>query len=394
MEGRSERGALGSRRDRPMNLAYRDIRHKLGRFVLTCLGLSLLLGVVVTMAGIFRGQTADALALLEATKADIWIVESGTQGPFAEASRIPGDTRELVARIHGVEAAGSLTLQTAQIPYDGRRLRIQIIGFEPGRPGEPAQLAEGRPITSSRFELIADRQTGFSLGETVVFGRNEFTVVGLTSGVVTLSGDSVVYMTLRDAQQLQFDLAPPAARKEAARGGQRSGTDLVNAVVARVASNVPAGYVAGEIARWKHLSALTGADQHYLLTRTVIERASRQIGLFMSVLTLVSAVIIALIVYTLTLDKTRDIATLKMIGAPDRTIIGLIVQQALLMGVIGFTAGTALVYLFRGVFPRRVEMLPTDIAALFVVVVVVCLAASALGVRVAVKVDPSRALAG
>jgi putative ABC transport system permease protein len=108
----------------------------------------------------------------------------------------------------------------------------------------------------------------------------------------------------------------------------------------------------------------------------------------------VSAVIIALIVYTLTLDKTRDIATLKMIGAPDRTIIGLIVQQALLMGVIGFIVGTILVYVFRGVFPRRVEMLPTDIVGLFAIVVVVCLAASALGVRVAVKVDPSRALAG
>ena len=42
-----------------MNLAWRDIRHQLGRFVLTCLGLSLLLAVVITMAGIYRGQTAD-----------------------------------------------------------------------------------------------------------------------------------------------------------------------------------------------------------------------------------------------------------------------------------------------------------------------------------------------
>ena len=64
----------------------------------------------------------------------------------------------------------------------------------------------------------------------------------------------------------------------------------------------------------------------------------------MSVLTIVSAVIIALIVYTLTMDKIREIATLKLIGAPDRTIIGLILQQALLMGVIGFVVGTALVY--------------------------------------------------
>lgn len=377
-----------------MNLAFRDIRHKLGRFILTCLGLSLLLGVVVTMAGIYRGQTADALALLSATDADVWIVESGSQGPFAEASRVPGDTRELVARIYGVEEAGSLTLQTVQMLHNGRRLRIQIVGYEPGRPGAPAHLTDGRQITSSRFELIADRQTGLKVGERITLGRDSFTVVGLTSGVVTLSGDSVLYMALRDAQQLQFDLAPPAARKEAARGAQRSGTDFVNAVVAKVSPNVPPAVIATEIARWKHLSVLTGAQQETLLTRTVIERASRQIGLFMTVLTLVSAVIIALIVYTLTLDKTRDIATLKMIGAPDRTIIGLIVQQALLMGVSGFVIGTALVFVFRGVFPRRIEMLPTDIAGLFVVVVVVCLAASALGVRVAVKVDPSRALAG
>ena len=30
-----------------MNLAYRDIRHNLGRFLLTCVGLGLLLGVVL-----------------------------------------------------------------------------------------------------------------------------------------------------------------------------------------------------------------------------------------------------------------------------------------------------------------------------------------------------------
>ena len=46
-----------------MNLAFRDIRYKFGRFVMTCLGLSLLLGVVVTMAGIYRRLTAAALAL-------------------------------------------------------------------------------------------------------------------------------------------------------------------------------------------------------------------------------------------------------------------------------------------------------------------------------------------
>jgi putative ABC transport system permease protein len=111
-------------------------------------------------------------------------------------------------------------------------------------------------------------------------------------------------------------------------------------------------------------------------------------------LVIVSAVIIALIIYTLTMDKLRSIATLKLVGAPDRTIIGLIVQQALSMGVVGFLIGLALVIAFRGYFPRRVILLPDDVAVLFAIVVMVCLAASSLGVRAAVKVDPSKALVG
>ncbi len=377
-----------------MNLAVRDIRHKLGRFILTCLGLSLLLGVVVTMAGIYRGQTADALALVRSIDADLWVVESGTHGPFAEASRIPGDTREMVARIYGIVAAGSITLQTIQVERDGKRLRLQVVGYEPGRPGGPVALTGGRDFARSRYELIADRQTGLGLGDTIDLGRRTYTVVGQTSGSVTLSGDSVVYVTLRDAQEIQFDLAPPAARREAARGAQRTVTDLVNAVVAQVSPEVGANPIAEDIRRWKHLAVLTGAEQEAILTQTVIERARRQLGLFMGILTVVSAVIIALIVYTLTMDKLRAIATLKLIGAPDRTIIGLIVQQALLMGIIGFAAGVALVYAAQDRFPRRVVMVPSDIGVLFVIVVVVCLLASALGVRAAVKIDPARALGG
>jgi putative ABC transport system permease protein len=377
-----------------MNLAWRDIRHKLGRFVLTCFGLSLLLAVVITMAAMNRGQIEDATALVQAIGTDLWVVESGTVGPFAESSRIPGDTREMIARIAGVAEAGSLTFQNVQVDRGGRKLRLQVVGYEPGRPGGPVHIVAGRDITRGHYELIADRQTGLKVGDTIPLGRNDYTVVGETKGIVTLSGDSIVYVSLRDAQQLQFELAPPAARREAARGAQRTQTDLVNAVVARLASDVSTDEVAEAIRRWRHLSVLTDAEQQEFLTRNVIERARRQLGLFMAILTVVSAVIIALIIYTLTMDKIREIATLKLIGAPDRTIVGLILQQALLMGTVGFVAGTAMVYLFKGWFPRRIVMLPEDIAALFGAVVIVCLLGSVLGVRAALRVDAARALTG
>jgi putative ABC transport system permease protein len=112
-----------------MNLAYRDVRHNLGRFLLTCVGLSLLMSVVLSMIGIYNGLVVDALTVARAPRADVWVVESGTRGPFAEASRIPGDTREAIARLSGVAAAGSITFQTVEADHLGGKLRLYVIGY-------------------------------------------------------------------------------------------------------------------------------------------------------------------------------------------------------------------------------------------------------------------------
>ena len=208
-------------------------------------------------------------------------------------------------------------------------------------------------------------------------------------------GDPVIFITLRDAQKLQFDLTPAAARREAARTpGSAGSIDTVNAILVRLLPGVDAKRFAQDIARWKHLAALTQDDQEAVLSRSVIDRARRQIGLFTTLLLTVSTVIIGLIIYTMTIDKKKSIATLKLIGAPDRTIVGLIVQQALAMGMISFLVGAALINAGQSYFPRRVVLEPADAAILFGVVLFVCLLASALGVRTALKIDPASALAG
>lgn len=377
-----------------MNLAYRDIRHNAGRFVLTCVGLGMLLGVVLAMIGIYRGMVVDALTLVRAPQADLWIVEADRRGPFAESSRIPGDTREAIERIHGVTAAGSVTYQSVDIVRAGGRLRFQIIGYEPGRPGGPATLLTGRALARNHFEMIADRSTGLIPGDTLMVGRNRFSIVGVTAGQVTSSGDPVAYVSLLDSQKLQFELAPAASRIETARGVSGGGKDTVNAVVARLIDNVRPEDVAQSVRRWKHLTALTQAEQETILTGSVVQRARQQIGLFTSILLAVSAVIIALIIYTMTMDKIREIATLKLIGAPDRTIIGMIVQQAVALGLSGFLLGVALISSAKDYFPRRVVLQPEDGIVLAAIVLVVCLIASGLGVRLALSVDPAKALGG
>lgn len=377
-----------------MNLAVRDIRHNLGRFVLTCLGLSLLLGLVLSMIGIYRGLVEEALSLSRAPGADLWVVEAGKRGPFAESSRIPGDTREVIASLSQVVSTGSMTYQSVEAMHNGKKIRLYVVGYEPGRPGGPVKIFAGRHMTRSHYEMLVDSKSGLMSGEQVRLGRNIFTVVGLTRNQVSSGGDPVAYITLRDAQRLQFELEPPVARREAERGTSPVGTDIVNAVVAKVAPGTTPDRVVEAVGRWKHLTGLSQSAQEEILTKSVVDKSRRQIGLFTVILLVVSAVIISLILYTMTMDKVREIATLKLIGAPDRTIVGLIIQEAVAMAVIGFSLGALLINLTRDFFPRRVILLPQDGLALAIVVLFLCVLASGMGVRLALKIEPSVALGG
>jgi putative ABC transport system permease protein len=377
-----------------MDLAYRDIRFSFGRFALTCLGLSLLLGVVLSMIGIYRGLVEDALRLARTPEADIWVVEAGRKGPFAESSRIPGATREMIASFSGVAAAGSITYQSVETLHRGRKLRLYVVGYEPGRIGGPKGIIRGRSISRSHFEMVADKRTGLSPGDKVRLGRHTFTVVGITNDQVASGGDPVAYLTLKDSQVLQFEPEPAVARREAAGGSRPSEKDMVNAVLARLSPGTSPMAAASSMHRWKHLSILTQEEQESLLLTSVVEKSRKQIGLFTTILITVSAVIIALIIYTMTMDKVREIATLKLIGAPDRTIVGLIVKEALFMAVIGFGFGAVLLNLVKDHFPRRVIMQPQDCLFLGMVVIAVCLLASGLGVRLALRIDPAEALGG
>lgn len=378
-----------------MNLAFRDVRRNKLRFALTALGVGMLIGVVIAMSGIFEGALTDALSLPRALDADLWVVQERTFGPFAEPSRIPRDTRELIRRMPGVAAAGAVTFQTVQAAAGGRPVRLLLEGYEVGRPGGPSSLIAGHGLLESHYQIVADASSGLKLGETVVLGpyHDPYRVVGLTHGMVSSSGDPMGWVTLLDAQALQFAVPPALERRERASGRIPPTTTDINAVLVRLEPGASLPVVAHDIARWKHLAAVSEVEEERYLTSFVIQKMQQQLGMFMGILVAVSAVIITLIIYTLTMDKLRSIATLKFIGAPDRVIIAMIVQQALALGLGGFAIGLALIEQVKGYFPRRVQVEIPDLLIILGIVIVVCLGGSMLGVRAAVKVNAAEALA-
>lgn len=400
-----------------MNLALRDIAHHRGRFLQTCVGLGLLFAVVMSMGGIYRGLVSDALSVLRATKADLWVVEQHTNGPFAATSRLAEDVKYRIAAVPGVLQASGLSFQNIQLERHGKPLRFFLLGYEPGGLGGPPVLVAGREIVRKHYELVANRNLGVVPGETLPLGGRDYTVVGLTDKLVGSGGDPVVYVTLADAQEIQFRedndalrnnraktaagverltfLSPAQAKALAPRVASLAGsTHLVNAVVAKLAPGADVEEVRDRIRRWNHQRPLSNAEQENLLTEGLIAKSRQQIGLFRAILLLISAVVTSLIIYTLTLDKLRVIATLKLIGAPNRVIVRLILQQSLLLGVAAYAIGYAVISATYDKFPRRVELLAFDLQVLFAIVIVISVAASLAGIRKALKVEPSEALGG
>jgi putative ABC transport system permease protein len=400
-----------------MNLAVRDIRYHRGRFLQTCLGIGLLIAVVMSMSGIYRGLVADATVALRATGADLWIVQQNTDGPFAAASRIPEDVKYRIAAVPGVERASCLSYQNLQIDRFGKPLRFFLVGFEPGGLGGPPFIVAGRGIRQKHYEVVADKSMGYSPGETIRLGQYDYTVVGLTEKMASVSGDPYAYVTLADAQEIQFKESNDAIRNNRSRISDRvsrvrtlstaqartltpliteiaGSTHVVNTVVARLAPGARLEEVQDRIRRWNHYRPLSTSEQEEILTEGMILKAKMQLGLFRIILLVISGVIITLIIYTMTMDKLRVIATLKLIGAKNRVIVGLILQQSLLIGLVAYGIGYAIISVTYEKFPRRVELVPIDLQGLFVIVLAICALASLVGIRKALKVDPSQALGG
>lgn len=396
-----------------INLAARDIANGIGRYVATGVGLGLLIGVTLTMAGVYRGMSDDARAFLRSTGADLWVVQQHTLGPFAEASTLHDDAWRSIRGLPGVAETANVTFLTTQVTHRGRAVRVMVAGFETGRLGEPAYLVAGRPVTRAHYEAVADVQTGFRVGDKVRVRRNEYEIVGLTRRMVTFGGDPMLFVPLRDAQEAQFlkdneailnDRARLAANPQINRPGApglleavgevQTSNRNVNAVLVRLAAGADPDALAADIKRWKHLQAFTAAEMEEILTGTVIERAARQIGLFLAILAFVSIAIVAFIIYTMTVGKLKEIAVLKLIGTRNRTIAAMILQEALGLGLIGFVVGRIAATLWGPVFPRYVLLLPEDSLRGFVLTMAACTAASFIGIRAALRVEPAEAIGG
>ena len=399
-----------------MNLAFRDIKYNFGRFLLTTAGISLLLMVVMGMGGIYRGLIQEATLIIDRSGADIWVVQRNTKGPFAEVSKLPRKLEYRLAAVAGVDSAAPFVSHTVQRDFQKRVLRLTIQGLPDNGAWLP--VIQGRALQNGHYEMLADKSAKLPLGTRLKLGKDTFTVVGITDRMNSPAGDAMVFVSLNDALAIQFDTPAEAIRSErSARlrrfdqsaygntsvdhsetlaGENSRPAALPEPQISAVLLKVNPAYSVDEImAKLKTLpdiTAYTSQEQRQIMLSGFVARSRKQLLLFRTILITVSTVVMTLILYTLTLDKLHSIAMLKLIGAGNSVIIGMIMQQSLAIGVLAFGIARFCGQWVYPHFPRRVVLVSSDLWLLFGIVAGISILASIAGIIKAMRTNAGEVL--
>ena len=380
-----------------VNLAWKDITFNRARFVLTAIGVGAMVAATIGIVGLYRGIVHEALLLILEGGADLWVVQGNTYGPFSEMSRVSGTLDRRLEGVPGVKKARRFIQYNRQLSFNGRRFGVSVTGLDyPHDNGKWLPLAAGRHLATGHYEAVADVVTGLVLGDRLRLGPDDFTIVGITRGQVDVAGDGLLYVSIADA--LTIDRYAPSeavllgriarAKPDASPVGRP-----VSAILVSTHEGTDTASIRNIIERWGDVRVFSQAEQVEIMLNGRLYKLRLQILAFVFTMLAVMAGVVSVSVYASVLEKTHSLAMLKLMGAPNKTIVWMIVQNAMLIGVFSFAMGTSIAHLVYPHFPRNVVMRWEDLGTLFIAAVFVCACSSCLGVAKALRVKPQEILA-
>jgi putative ABC transport system permease protein len=339
---------------------FRDLVYRKTRFIVVTLLAAVVFALLFVMIGLVEQFNAEPVETMDAIGADAWVIPEGIAGPFTALSAAPAQAIDAVE----AETKSAVVVSRSNLLDDGEPVDVMLFGHEVGGLGSP-QTVEGRAATASG-ELVADRTAGLEVGQQVNLSGMDFTVVGETENITMLAGTPMVFVTLADAQDLVF----------------RS-TDVIGAVL-----------VDGEVgAIPPGAKVLTAAEVATDALRP-LDGAISSIDLVRLLLWVVAAVIIGAVVYLSALERQRDFAVLKAVGAPNSALLGSLGVQAVLVSLAAVAIASILQMLLVPVFPLPVRVPARAFWQVPVLAVVMALVAGGVGMRKVLRSDPAQAFSG
>jgi putative ABC transport system permease protein len=342
-----------------------DLRFRLRQFLIAVVGAALLFAIGMLNAGLANSFHNEVTRLTSDVGADRWIVPAGSTGPLTSLSALSASDLERVRQAPGVRAADPLIVLINEAAVrSGHVAQAAVVGFTPGGIGD-SRPAQGRDARTAG-EIVADGRLHARIGSHVQIAGRSFRVVGTTSGRTINAGIPVVSMPIDAARELAF-----------------GGRDVQTTIVTRGAPTAP---IPG-------LRTLTNAQMRTDTLRP-LQSAITSLNNTMELMWVIATVIVAALLYVSALERVRDFAVLKALGAPNRKIFGGVALQSILVTLVAAGVAASVANLLKVVYPLPVDIPTWAFVTLPALAIGVGVLASLVALRRAVTVDPSLAFAG
>ena len=373
-----------------LTLASRNLFHDRVRLIATVVGIVFSIVLVTVQLGVFVSFERMVTMMIDHAQADFWIAPIETKS-FEGSSLLAGRERFQALSINGVTEVTPVIVGYAswRKPNGGASTPVLVVGAPTASAGlQPWNVVEGRVDDLSMPDAVAiDRSYFEQLGVAGIGGNAEISnqkarVVAITKGIRSFTTTPQVFTSL-DRARAYLGVPPNKANYFIVRISP-------NANAAAVRSRLAASLSDAEVLtseEFRHRSRLfwlmdTGAGAALL--------GSAILGI------IVGTIIVAQTLYSSTKDHIKEFATLRAIGSSRKYILKVILVQALLSAVIGFSIAAAIgLALVKATTDAAlpIVMTPELTLGLFVLTVAMCAIAAISAIRVVTRIDPAMVFA-
>ncbi len=371
-------------------LFLKDMRYRQARVVLTALGITVLISLILLLGGIMNGMRIQARQYVESTGADIWISAEGSGGAFIGFSLVVEEYMAFLNAGQGLvpNSASPLVFAQARPNVRGKSTKAIVVGYKLGQLGGPKRAIEGRMFTPSNFkdyrpedpvpyEVVVDEKMGLEIGEQITLGDEKVRVVGKTSSLMFVLDTPLLFMDVRIAQKLLLGNTPH-----------------VNMMVAKVNENFPVPEVATQYDEYETIETRTLQQTVGNIIEYYVDEPMKAVQFLRVMLWLAAGILVGMITYVTMLEKTQEIGVLKAIGAANMYVMSLLLKQVALMSAVGVMLGLVLSYVFAVAAPIFVAINFVESIIVASISFIVCCGSGYLAARKAITVDPMIAFRG
>jgi putative ABC transport system permease protein len=369
-----------------LTLAFRNLFHDKIRLVVTLVGILFSIVLVAVQLGLYLGSSRMITANIDHTNADLWITTFGAKSFEDGGMLLKSGERHQALATPGVADVVPLVVSFAEWRKpSGGSTRVVVVGTDPEDKGlEPWSLKNGIWADVKSPDGVAIDKSYLrdldvtGIGDTAQVAAGRIRVKALTEGIRSFTQSPYVYTTLARARHLL------------AEKGEATSFFLVKlkpgADIEQVRTDLKSRLESAEV--------LTKKEFRDRSLKTWLFKTGAGIALIGGALLglLVGTVIVAQTLYSSTKDHLNEFATLRALGSSSGYIHKVILGQAGLSAVIGYTLGMiialAVVFASRDT-PLPLVMTPALAVVLFAVTVFMCAISAMSAIMKVTKIDPA-----